>query len=146
MWLALQDIVLESEISKSIQILSKIGNYKKAKRTLIIVTDTDWDIKGLKDHKGQPANEKNIIAKAKTVFDDIFAFSGSDNLPPFVHKPEFYLNQLVSAKTNILFFNSGLNICNRLNSTNLLFKATLNKSYLRDGTKSSGISKLTRHC
>ena len=45
MWLALQDIVLESEISKSIQILSKIGNYKKAKRTLILVTDTDWDIK-----------------------------------------------------------------------------------------------------
>ena len=65
-------------------------------------------IKGLKDHKGQAATEKSIIAKTKTVFDNIFAFSGTENENEFKNNSNFHLNQIISAKNNILFFNSGL--------------------------------------
>ena len=44
---------------------------------LIVITDTEWDLKGLKDTRGALAKEEVIIQNTKNSFNRIFALSGS---------------------------------------------------------------------
>ena len=48
---------------------------------LIVITDTEWDLKGLKDTRGALAKEEVIIQNTRNSFNRIFALSGSQMDP-----------------------------------------------------------------
>ena len=100
LWLALQDMSLPSfqsgaktvsnllYLTKSPFFMLSFQAFAKSgvvdpniQNILVVVTDTEWDLKGLKDTKGVLAKEENIIQNTKNNFDRIFALSGSQMDP-----------------------------------------------------------------
>ena len=106
MWLALQDMSLpafqsgaktvSSIIWTRISFSSPAGPIKELsfqafaksgivdpdiQNILIVITDTEWDLKGLKDTRGALAKEEVIIQNTRNSFNRIFALSGSQMDP-----------------------------------------------------------------
>jgi len=107
MWLALQDMSLPAFQSGAKTAFARSGIVDPdIQNILIVITDTEWDLKGLKDTRGALAKEEVIIQSTKNSFNRVFALSGSqmDPLPAFVKSPDFQLAQMTTKREDLIFF------------------------------------------
>ena len=72
-------------------------------RNLIVISDTEWDLDGLKDPNGNPANLDTILQRVKQTYDKILTVSlGRGDETELQESKDFYLNRLATNEKAII--------------------------------------------
>ena len=72
-------------------------------RNLIVISDTEWDLDGLKDPNGNPANLDTILQRVKQTYDKILTVSlGRGDDTELQESKDFYLNRLATNEKTII--------------------------------------------
>ena len=76
-------------------------------RILIIISDSDWDLNGLKDPNGKLAEKEKITSQVRASFDRIYTAMGTEKLDVSMLLPSRGLNQFAKPNQKSILFNSG---------------------------------------
>lgn len=109
--LALQDLSLPSFIEKSEQSMGAAPAGTNPadwvpERVLIVITDSQWDLNGLKDASGNPATEATIVANTRNAYDRVYSASGDIVLSARMQSPAYLMNQLSKPAERATLFTS----------------------------------------
>ena len=78
-------------------------------RILVIVSDNEWDLNGLKDSNGKPAEKEKITSQVRESYDRIYTAMGSETSDASMTLPSTGLNQFAKPTQKSFLFNSGKN-------------------------------------
>ena len=81
----------------------------EAERILVIVSDNEWDLNGLKDSNGKPAEKEKIITQVRKSYDKIYTAMGAETFDASMTLPSSGLNQFAKPTQKSFLFNSGKN-------------------------------------
>ena len=76
-------------------------------RILVIVSDNEWDLNGLKDTNGKPAEKEKIISQVRKSYDRIYTAMGAETFDACMTLPSSGLNQFAKPTQKSFMFNSG---------------------------------------
>ena len=76
-------------------------------RVLVVISDTDWDLNGLKDLNGKEADENSVIQSTKAAYNKIYTAMGSETSDARLSLPSFGLNRLSKPSAKSTLFDSG---------------------------------------
>merc|ERR1719402_524014 len=111
LYLVLQDLSLGSFLDKSEKAMGQAppGTPKEdwqPERILIIVSDNEWDLNGLKDQTGKPAEKEKIISQVRESYDRIYTAMGSETSDASLLMPSTGLNQFAKPTQKSFLFSS----------------------------------------
>ena len=84
-------------------------------RILIVISDTDWDLNGLKDSNGKETDENSVIQSTKAAYSKIYTAMGSEASDARLSLPSFGLNRLSKPSAKSTLFDSGEIIDRKMN-------------------------------
>ena len=84
-------------------------------RILIVISDTDWDLNGLKDSNGKETDENSVIQSTKAAYSKIYTAMGSEASDARLSLPSFGLNRLSKPSAKSTLFDSGELIDRKMN-------------------------------
>ena len=93
-------------------------------RIMVIISDIEWDLNGLKDSNGKPAEKEKIISRVRESYDRIYTAMGSETFDGSMSLPSTGLNQFAKPTPKSFLFNSGRN-SHITNAPKNLFKKRL---------------------
>ena len=76
-------------------------------RILVVISDTDWDLNGLKDLNGKEADENSVIQSTRAAYNKIYTAMGSETSDARLSLPSFGLNRLSKPSAKSTLFDSG---------------------------------------
>merc|ERR1712183_866424 len=82
-------------------------------RILIVISDTDWDLNGLKDPNGKAADESSVINATRAAYNKIDTAMGSETPDARLNLPPFGINRLSKPSAKSTLFDSA-NMVNSL--------------------------------
>jgi len=111
LYLILQDLSSGSFLEKSEKAMGKApaGTSKddwQPERILVIVSDNEWDLNGLKDSNGKPAEKEKIASQVRESYDRIYTAMGSETSDASMTLPSTGLNQFAKPTQKSFLFNS----------------------------------------
>jgi len=111
LYLVLQDLSLSSFLEKSEKAMGKppAGTSKddwQPERILVIISDNEWDLNGLKDKNGKPAEKEKIISQVRESYDRIYTAMGSETSDASLLMPSTGLNQFAKPTQKSFLFSS----------------------------------------
>lgn len=77
----------------------------KPERILVIVSDNEWKLNGLKDSNGQPVQKEKITSQVEASYDRIYTAMGSEKYDPYGPLPSSQFAKKPTQKS--VWFNSG---------------------------------------
>ena len=77
----------------------------KPERILVIVSDNEWKLNGLKDSNGQPVQKETITSQVEASYDRIYTAMGSEKYDPYGPLPSSQFTKKPTQKS--VWFNSG---------------------------------------
>jgi len=75
-------------------------------RIMVIVSDNEWDLNGLKDSNGKPAEKEKIISRVRESYDRIYTAMGSETFDGSMSLPSTGLNQFAKPTPKSFLFSS----------------------------------------
>merc|ERR1719402_1115382 len=111
LYLAIQDLSMKSFLDKSDAAMGKAPPGTKpedwsTERILIVISDTDWDLNGLKDPNGKAADESSVINATRAAYNKIYTAMGSETPDARLNLPSFGLNRLSKPSAKSTLFDS----------------------------------------
>jgi len=111
LYLVLQDLSLGSFLEKSEKAMGSAppGTPKddwQPERVLVIVSDNEWDLNGLKDQTGNAAEKEKIVANVRNSYNRIYTAMGSETFDASMTLPSSGLNQFAKPNQKSFLFNT----------------------------------------
>jgi hypothetical protein len=75
-------------------------------RILVIVSDNEWDLNGLKDSNGKPAEKEKITSQVRKSYERIYTAMGAETFDASMTLPSSGLNQFAKPTQKSFLFNS----------------------------------------
>ena len=77
-------------------------------RIMVIVSDNEWDLNGLKDSNGKPAEKEKITSQVRESYDRIYTVMGSEEINNArMTQPSYGLNRFAKPTPKSVLFDSG---------------------------------------
>ena len=90
-------------------------------RIMVIISDNEWDLNGLKDSNGKPAEKEKITSQVRESYDRIYTAMGSETFDASMTLPSSGLNQFAKPTPKSFLFNSG-KYSHEKNATQICFR------------------------